>query len=78
MKAFGIKEGKKMSETIADSIKKQKIIAIARGLHADEYFSLAHALYEGGIRHLELTFNQSAPETHADDCGHYRNAGKGV
>ena len=52
--------------TIAD-INRYKIIAIVRGVTGDALVKTAEALYEGGIRLLEITFDQtgkiSATET---------------
>lgn len=55
-----------MRETVINEIKKQKIIAIMRGLSTDEAVKTAKALYEGGITLVEVTFNQKAPETFVD------------
>lgn len=43
-------------------IKKHKIIAIARGVSKDEIIQTARALYDGGIRLLEVTYNQKNPD----------------
>lgn len=42
---------------------KRKIIAIVRGLPAEHMLGLADALHEGGIDLIEITFNQSKPDT---------------
>ena len=55
-----------MRETVINEIKKQKIIAIMRGLSTDEAVKTAKALYEGGITLVEVTFNQKAPESFVD------------
>lgn len=51
-----------MSEKIIQQIKKEKIIAIVRGCNGDECVKLAQALYKGGIRLMEITFDQQHPE----------------
>lgn len=43
-------------------VKKHKIIAIARGLSKKEIIPTARALYDGGIRLLEVTYNQKNPD----------------
>jgi 2-dehydro-3-deoxyphosphogluconate aldolase/(4S)-4-hydroxy-2-oxoglutarate aldolase len=47
-------------ETI-DIIKGSGIIAIARGIEGDELISAAKALYDGGVRAFEVTFEQGKP-----------------
>lgn len=46
-----------------DVVKKSKIIAIVRGLNPEYMLKLAEALFAGGIDLMEVTFNQSAPDT---------------
>ena len=41
-------------------VEKHKIIAILRGLSSEKALKTACALYESGIRLLEVTFNQSS------------------
>ncbi len=55
-----------MRERVINEILKQKIIAIVRGISAEEAVEAAKALYEGGVTLVEVTFNQKAPETFAD------------
>ena len=47
-----------MRDKIIEKIKKEKIIAIVRGIYGEACLKLADALYEGGIRILEITFDQ--------------------
>lgn len=49
-----------MREQIIKKINEEKIIAIVRGLDSG-YEGLAQALYDGGIRAIEVTFNQKDP-----------------
>ncbi len=48
---------------LIEEIKKEKIIAIVRGASKDKCLKVIEALYEGGIRFAEITYNQSKPET---------------
>ena len=43
--------------------KQYKVIAIVRGAEPEQCMQVAQALYEGGIRMMEITYNQSAPES---------------
>ena len=49
-----------MKESVRRAITGNKIIAIARGVEPELIIDAAQALYEGGIRLLEVTFDQSA------------------
>jgi len=49
-----------MSEKIIDLVLETKVVAIVRGLDSG-YEGLAQALYDGGIRAIEVTFNQKDP-----------------
>ena len=51
-----------MRETIINEVKKNKIIAIVRGMDKEKTVNIAKALYEGGIRFVEVTFNQKNPD----------------
>lgn len=63
------REEKKM-KNILEQIQEHKIIAILRGVPQDRIVDVAQALYDGGIRLLEITFNQKS-ETKLEDT---RNA----
>ena len=52
-----------MNEDILSAIEQYKIIAIVRGVASEQCLPVAEALYAGGIRLMEVTYNQSAPET---------------
>jgi 2-dehydro-3-deoxyphosphogluconate aldolase / (4S)-4-hydroxy-2-oxoglutarate aldolase len=43
--------------TVLEQILKHKLVAILRGMPAKDIVSIANALYEGGIRVLEVTLN---------------------
>lgn len=46
-----------MKHKIIEAIEKNKIITIIRGVESDKLIPLAEAMYEGGIRLLELTYS---------------------
>lgn len=46
-----------MKRAVIDAVKKHKLIAILRGISDDNLIPLAEALYEGGIRLLEITYS---------------------
>ena len=48
---------------IMELIEQNRVIAIVRGMNPDQMAPLARALERGGIRMMEITFNQNAPET---------------
>lgn len=51
-----------MREQIIERVLENKIIAIVRGVYGEDCLNLAKALYQGGIKLLEVTFDQSKPE----------------
>ena len=55
-----------MREQVIQEILDKKIIAIVRGADENQAMEIARALYEGGITLIEITFNQSKPETFAN------------
>ncbi len=55
-----------MKEDIEKLVCETRIIAIIRGFSSDICLHLAEAYAKGGIRLVEVTFNQRAPETWAD------------
>lgn len=52
-------------EQIIESVYKNKIIAIVRGMEPEYCVKLAEALYQGGIRMVEVTFNQKSTDHYA-------------
>ncbi len=73
---------------VLDMILEKKIITIVRGIYGDDLRKLANALYEGGIRFMEVTFDQndldciakttdaiSMLNTNFSDCDFYTGAG---
>lgn len=51
-----------MSHSVIDCIKENRIIAIVRGADFSKCDAIADALYEGGIRLMEITYSRSNPE----------------
>ena len=51
-----------MREQIIEKVLEHKIIAIVRGVYGEDCVNLAIALYKGGIKMMEVTFDQSKPE----------------
>jgi 2-dehydro-3-deoxyphosphogluconate aldolase/(4S)-4-hydroxy-2-oxoglutarate aldolase len=51
---------------VMEIIQEYKVIAIIRGVKMNDGLDLVKALYEGGIRALEFTFDLSKPESNED------------
>lgn len=58
-----------MRDYVIEQIKKNKVIAIVRGIDAEKCLEVARALYAGGIRLMELTYDQSHPGTWETTAG---------
>lgn len=52
-----------MRENIIKTIEKEKIIAIIRGADIEQAVKASKAIYDGGIKLVEVTFNQKSPES---------------
>lgn len=52
-----------MNNCIKQAIKENKIIAIVRGVETEKCMKVAQALYDGGIRLMEITYDQRKPES---------------
>lgn len=50
------------NEQILETIEKSKIIVIVRRTYGEDLMNLTRALYKGGIRLMECTFDQSDPD----------------
>ncbi len=61
-----------MKEDIEKLVRESRIIAIIRGFSPDVCLKLAEAYARGGIRMVEVTFNQTSPETWADTAAAIR------
>nr|AUG44417.1 hypothetical protein [uncultured bacterium] len=46
---------------VVEMIRKTKLVAIARKVPAERIVDAAQALFDGGIRNIEITFNQASP-----------------
>lgn len=51
-----------MMNTMMQDLNKHKIVAICRGVSTENILDTAKALYDGGIRFMEVTFNQKAAD----------------
>ena len=51
-----------MRETVIEWAHKEKIIAIVRGIAPEKCLKVAQALYDGGFRLMEITYDQKHPE----------------
>ncbi|HWR23475.1 MAG TPA: bifunctional 4-hydroxy-2-oxoglutarate aldolase/2-dehydro-3-deoxy-phosphogluconate aldolase [Feifaniaceae bacterium] len=54
-----------MRQTIIGNIQEKRLIAIIRGLSAEQAVETARALQRGGVALMEVTFDQSRPESFA-------------
>ena len=54
-----------MRETVIQWAYKHKIVAIVRGIEPEKCLKVAEALYEGGIRLMEITYDQRNPDSWA-------------
>ena len=52
-----------MRESVIQRIEEEKIIAIVRGAEPEQCEAVAKALYAGGIRLMEITYDQKRPES---------------
>lgn len=52
-----------MKTTIKQTIRDNKLIAIVRGAEPEKCMPIAQALYDGGFRLMEITYDQKHPET---------------
>ena len=54
---------KGLVETVIDIIKQEKFMAILRNMPMEKFEKTIQALFEGGIRIFEVTFNPSQEDT---------------
>ena len=54
-----------MREEVIERVSREKIIAIVRGVGSEQCMNVANALYGGGVRLMEITYDQSRPESWA-------------
>ncbi|MBR5586798.1 MAG: bifunctional 4-hydroxy-2-oxoglutarate aldolase/2-dehydro-3-deoxy-phosphogluconate aldolase [Clostridia bacterium] len=55
-----------MREQIIKKIEEEKVVSIIRGVSPDKAVNVAKALYAGGVKVVEVTFNQKCPEKFSD------------
>ncbi len=52
-----------MREEVVNLASREKIIAIVRGVASEQCMNVANALYNGGVRLMEVTYDQGKPES---------------
>lgn len=57
-----------MREQVIRMVEEQKAVAIVRGISPEKILRVAEALYNGGLRMMEVTFDQKHPETFFNTC----------
>ena len=57
-----MEEESDMPESLRESILSHGLIAICRRIYGDSLLNLAEALYKGGVRQMEVTFDQVDPD----------------
>ncbi len=65
-----------MKKDTINFVEREKIIAIIRGIETDKCLKVADALFEGGIRLVEVTFNQKEPDTFKDTAAAIKAIGE--
>ncbi len=55
-----------MRENTIKKVLEEKVVAIVRGVDPEACMKVADALYEGGVRLMEVTFNQKNPDSFKD------------
>ena len=63
-------------EQVIQKIQQEKIIAIVRGVGPDQCAKVATALYAGGIRLMEITYNQKDPASFQTTADAIQTIGK--
>lgn len=61
-----------MKNQVINKILEEKIVVIVRGIASDKIIPLAEAMYEGGIRALEITYNASNMDENAEVAGNIK------
>ena len=67
-----------MRENVIETIKKEKLIAIVRGIAPEKCLKVAGALYAGGFRLVEITFDQKNPDSWATTAAAIKAVGAGT
>ena len=63
VRAGSLEKEKAMLEDTIRFIEENRLIAIVRGIAPEKCLKVADALYEGGFRLVEVTFNQKEPDS---------------
>ena len=61
-----------MKNQVINRILEEKIVVIVRGIASDKIIPLAEAMYKGGIRALEITYNSSNMDENAQVAGNIK------
>ncbi len=61
-----------MKNQVINKILEEKIVVIVRGIASDKIIPLAEAMYEGGVRALEITYNASNMDENAEVAGNIK------
>lgn len=66
MSIFGYKKNNPSVQAVIDKIEAEKIVAIVRGIAKEDLIPLVEAMYEGGIRLVEVTYGKMSDEETAE------------
>ena len=58
-----------MKDTVKQAVRAHKLIAIVRGVEPEKCIRIAQALYDGGFRLMEITYDQKHPESWEETAG---------
>ena len=58
-----------MEQEVCKAIAQQKLIAIVRGVGSDQLIPMAEAMYEGGVRLMEITFSAKGTPSDQETAG---------
>lgn len=61
-----------MREQVIQAIEKEKLVVIVRGIEREKFIPLAEAMYEGGIRLLEVTYSANGAVSDEDTAENIR------
>ena len=61
-----------MKNQVINKILDAKMVVIVRGIDSDKIIPLAEAMYEGGVRALEITYNASNMEENTTVAGNIK------
>lgn len=62
-----------MRQNIIDAIKSQRLIVIVRGIESEKLIPLAQAMYDGGVRLLEVTYSATGAVSDEDTAKSIRS-----